>query len=570
MDFFSYLDESCYFMDDSGQIILTTPIIQIEGDFQIEMPIKISSNCNTVIKSNLFKITADTLYLSSITFETSLLVKDSKHFSISNCTVKNSTSDNGAISIIGCENAQIDNITIKDSQSTGLLISNSIVSINNLQIYNTNNFLIKLQYESYVTIKNSHLHHSEKDGIVIFKQTVVEITNVTFFDIKKCGVYSEDSQCTVKNCTFQNIIDSSILFSNTNDFRVENNRITESKNTAICIKDESRGTVIDNTIDTVEGNGILAAFSDVLIKNNIIKNSSFPAIGLVDKSSATLQNNKIEKVTENGICIRRVVHAELEGNEINETGKCGISISDTKSCFIHNNKINNCKSSSIEAFNNSIVTIKENIITNINENAFYSFLKSSMHTENNEINDIGQSLAKLELNGGGEFINNRILNCSNQFEGKNPSFFYFSKNGTFQGITNEKSRIDEKVLLVESQNEKEDDNKLCLKCEKNKRNYFLLPCGHKALCKECAEKALSNNENCPLCNLAFSQISNSFNVNDDKTCIICCDNQADCIILPCGHVVACSSCLKNWFDSNPICPFCRNPTSEFKTVYNDF
>ena len=111
---------------------------------------------------------------------------------------------------------------------------------------------------------------------------------------------------------------------------------------------------------------------------------------------------------------------------------------------------------------------------------------------------------------------------------------------------------------------------LCLKCGKNKRNYFILPCGHKALCKECAEKALSINENCPLCNLATIQISNAFDVNDDKTCIICCDNQADCIILPCGHVVACSSCLKKWFDSNPICPFCRNPISEFKTIYNDF
>ena len=188
-DFFSYLDESFYFMDDLGQIILTTPIIQIEGDFQVEMPIKISSNCNTVIKSNLFKISADTLYLSSITFESSLLIKNSNNFSISNCTVKDSTSNDGAIVIIGCENAQIDNITIKDSQSTGLLISNSIVTISNLQIYNTNNCLMILQYESYVTINNSHLHHSEKDGIAIYKQTVAEISNVTYSDIKTNGTY---------------------------------------------------------------------------------------------------------------------------------------------------------------------------------------------------------------------------------------------------------------------------------------------------------------------------------------------------------------------------------------------
>ena len=47
-----------------------------------------------------------------------------------------------------------------------------------------------------------------------------------------------------------------------------------SKNQLIIIE-ESRGTIIENSIYELKGNGINICDSDVLIKENIIENSEF-------------------------------------------------------------------------------------------------------------------------------------------------------------------------------------------------------------------------------------------------------------------------------------------------------
>lgn len=42
-------------------------------------------------------------------------------------------------------------------------------------------------------------------------------------------------------------------------------------------------------------------------------------------------------------------------------------------------------------------------------------------------------------------------------------------------------------------------------------------------------------------------------------CVICMDQPCDSLLIPCGHVNSCSSCLKNW---NKGCPSCRQPTKK--------
>ena len=80
-----------------------------------------------------------------------------------------------------------------------------------------------------------------------------------------------------------------------------------------------------------------------------------------------------------------------------------------------------------------------------------------------------------------------------------------------------------------------------MKCQKNDRNCFLIDCGHKVFCKECADLACKNKENC------F-------------------ENTIDCIILPCGHMCVCSQCLEHWFKNNQTCPVCRNDHSFYKNI----
>ena len=56
-DFLSFLSDSDFTIDDSGEIILTEQSIQNDDEFVIDIPIRISSNCNTIIKSHLSKLT---------------------------------------------------------------------------------------------------------------------------------------------------------------------------------------------------------------------------------------------------------------------------------------------------------------------------------------------------------------------------------------------------------------------------------------------------------------------------------------------------------------------------------
>ena len=89
-------------------------------------------------------------------------------------------------------------------------------------------------------------------------------------------------------------------------------------------------------------------------------------------------------------------------------------------------------------------------------------------------------------------------------------------------MTNDKSRIKDEVHPDEILNEDKSDNKLCLRCNKNKRDCFSFNCTHKSFCKECAEKALKNKERSPVCNMNVLDIQQAINTDvDENVCIIC-------------------------------------------------
>ncbi|KAK8872240.1 hypothetical protein M9Y10_008006 [Tritrichomonas musculus] len=569
-DFLSFLDDSDYIVDDEGEIIITIPVIEIEGEFQIDLPIKISSNCNTVIKCGLFRVSSEVLSFSSISFETTLLVAKCSHLSISNCTIKQAKMHNSALILSECENVSLSHITISDCKQNGILITNSIVSADNLVVSNFDSSFILCQSGSYVTISDSQFHHSGKDGIKASDQTYIEIKNCTFSDIETCGIISDGSNTSVKSCNFQNMT-CAIEIIKTTDFLIENCHITNTRQTTLFITNDSQGTITDNTISDTKGNGINAYNSDILVKNNVIENTFYPCICIAEYSSATITGNKLMNSKRHGICVRGAHHAEIERNEIENVEYCAISISDADLCLIHDNKMKNCKMSSIEVFNFSKTIVKNNVISDICKNAFHAYLKGSIMAENNEINNVNEAFVKLSYKGCGDFINNRVLNCSKQLEGRTTSFYFFSGNGNFEGVTNDKSRINDEVHLDEILNVDESENKLCLRCNKNKRDCFSFNCTHKAFCKECAEKALKNKERCPVCNLDVLDIQQAINTDDDdNVCIICYEKKADCVISPCGHVIACYSCMENWIKTNKICPVCRKEVSKYRKIYNEY
>lgn len=525
------------------------------------IPCQLSSNCNTVIKCKAFCIKSDILYLNSINFEASLSVLGTKDFSISNCTIKKNYNSNYiALLIHKCENAHIDHVTIDNTNSpSGLYIDNSVVSAQNLSIHHSINTFIFCKEESFLTLRDSNFNHSDGNGIFITNQISIEIENCHFSDTKRSCFYGEDSICSIKNSTFQNSDKYAIELYRSNDFTIENNHITNTKITSIFFTDDSCGIINNNKISKTGGNGIFCGNGcDVFISNNDFSENEFPAIYIGQKSSASIQSNKITKSSLNGIAIRFAHHAEVEKNELNEIELNGISSSDCNSCFIHDNKITNCKRAAVDVFNNTNVKVENNIIKNV-EFAFIVSLNSSIVAKNNEIENVKEAMACLFLKGGGEFVDNKVSNCLKQNKCETTSSYLFSNNGNFPSVTNDFSKKKELFILDDLLHE---ESQLCLRCKKNKRECFSSACGHKIFCIECAGNLVPEKNVCPICNQFINMALKGIG-NENEICGICYENKADCMIVPCGHIGFCSSCMKLYFKDKKICPMCRRDQSAF-------
>lgn len=572
VDFLSVLNSSNSTKNDmTGEITITTPLIQSYGKYTISSPCKITSNCNTIIQSEVFEVSASSVSFSNITFHSAIVIHDTDNVSITNCTVKNSKSADGAIEVTNSKDIKLSHITITNTVDLpGLYVyKNSVIAADNLLMHDLSKSFIAVNNGSKVIITDSTLHHTKGNAFYVADQSYIEIYNSSISYASYPALFIRDSECIAKSNTFQNIEENAISIHSSKNFIIEKNTINKVSDTAIQISDDSTGVIKDNTIYDVEGNGIYSNNSDLQIKNNDIFDLIYPAIAITYKSKASLVGNKIYNIKHSGICIRNAKEVTIEDSEIKDICESGISVSDTKVCTIQNNKITNCNLTSIEAYNKSNVYIKNNIISHMKNHAFIVYTSGYMKVEDNQIDDIKGEMVKMTYKGGGDFINNIISNCSKQNICQTSSPYLLSGNGDFKNITNDPSRLSSDNLIHLEDPYIENDH-LCLKCHKKKRDCYLLICGHKAYCKECAESALKNHENCPLCRFPIFTVSEGFGNKNEDVCLICCENHSDCIILPCGHTGTCSSCLENWFDNNQTCPICRAEPCLYKQIENDF
>ena len=387
-------------------------------------------------------------------------------------------------------------------------------------------------------ITDSSFHHSQCNGFYMQDQTSLEISNSTISYTNYPALFLDNSKCIVRNC--------------------EINHVNES---AIDIENESIGIIEETTFSEIVKNSIVSFLSELKTKNNRILSSKMPAIGVSEKSKAEICGDKISNAQLNCIVLRGASEVKINGCEIENVAQSGISISDTEKVTIMNCKIKNCEHSAVEAYNDSTVEITGNEICQMKKHAFLAFTSGHMKANNNTISDVEGAMVKLIYKGGGDFFDNKISNCSIQCECKTSSPYFFCNNGNFLCFTNDTSRVNESVSLVESS---EVDNSLCLMCNKNQRDSYLIKCGHNVYCIDCAKKAQEKHENCPLCRFPIDGVQKRFDSNE--LCIICMDNRPNCIVLPCGHICACSDCLDNWFKNNKVCPVCRTTDCFYKKI----
>lgn len=273
------------------------------------------------------------------------------------------------------------------------------------------------------------------------------------------------------------------------------------------------------------------------------------------------------EVILHGTFMKNLFSDWIENAQINDVEKYGISVSGTKSCVIKNCQINNCKNSSIAVYDYSNVIVTNNRISQIGKFCFNVFNGGIITAEQNIIKNIGESMAGLFFKGNGSFINNQISGCIKQYICKNPSLFVFKNNGNFCDTTNDLSKVDDSISFEKLP---DDEDIPCLMCHKNKRDTYLVLCGHKVYCSECAEKALEKKEKCPLCGLDIYKALKGYDSTYSGKCIICLNKTASCIIYPCCHVCMCQTCSKQFFQAKNQCPVCRKNAESKYFIYNEF
>lgn len=553
-DFFSLLNESNSFKnEETGEITLIVPKLESDKLLTINSNCKISSNCKTVISSPHLCVTSGSIFFKDITFETPLTIKKCPEFSMMNCDITNIKFDY-SLSFEFCKNVELNQVNITNNEiDIAVFFQYSHAIANNLFIDGATKVIIALIKESSLNLCDSKLCNSMSKGINVL-DSEFEIHNCTISDTIYPAIYVWNSKGKIMNNQINNIKMNGITINNADSIEIYKNNITDVNGSAISIINGSKCEVHSNTITKIGNNGIFVNNrSKINAHHNELSCFKYPAIAILTKSKAIINENKISDINSCGIRVINAKKIKIDKNEIKKIDECAISLLNTKNCIIKSNLISDCHIAAVEVYNQSKTSIFDNDLSRLGEFAFKAYALGQITAKNNTITDVGKSMVNLIYKGGGEFINNKLENCPQQKEGDTSSHYYFNGNGNFSGVTNDESKKKDDIQLEE----KFIDNcNLCIKCKQRERKCFLLNCGHKIYCQECAEVALREHQKCPLCRLPIVDINKGF-VTKNETCDICCDKKADCIVMPCCHIGYCHKCLNKWLQDNQRCPYCQ-------------
>lgn len=550
--------------------VLTVPILELEGEYTLipDKDLTITSNCKTIIKCHKITIIANnTLCFTNINFEAQISICNSSNVRFSDCSIVNTKIEKESLSISNVQSISLSNVVITNTKKHHIIMItlNSNVTADNLNLNDSKESIISCKNESTLYIKNSILSNAKGNAIYISNNSKLKIKNCNILNTDYPAIYIDNSIAEIENNIIQNSKQNGISINNSKDIKIIGNKLSNIDASSISFIN-STGLIHQNRIFEIKGNGVFVdQNSDVKISENEI-NSDYPGIAILMNSKAIISKNKIMKATYNGISIRMALFVIIEECQLTDINDCGISISDTENCIVRNNNITNCNRSAIESNNQSKVNVIGNKIVNIQGYAFLVYTSAFVHAENNIIDNIGKALIKLIFNGGGEFVNNDVKNCAVLKEGQTSSHYFISSNGNLNNITNIESRKSNNVLFDDVKIL--DENIMCIKCNKNKRDSVLLDCGHRVYCIECANNALINHEDCPLCNFPLVNVIKMPPSLSENKCMICSEKESNCIIIPCGHMPKriCKKCLMRWYINTKRCPVCIKEPSSFKII----
>ena len=571
MDFVKFLNESSSTKKKiTGELVINTPTIDQTGQkLIISESVKLNSNCNTKIICESLEIKKPTV-LTNLSIDGCVIITETNNVTISKCYINGKGEGSNSVYITDSQKVKFTDSDVTGQSKVGIYItSNSKVTIEGTQVHDLEETLIVLRNKSTLNIQKSKIFNSKANCFYVADNADIEISECSIFNAEYPCVCITSSKCIMRHNEFKNCKQNTVSICTSDNFLFENNVVSDGKSTGLSVE-QSNGTISKNNFYNLYGNGVLCStHSDTKIVDNNFLNNDYPSIVIQSKSKAKIWSNKISGNKINGISLRDAAEVFIEKTEIEDVDECGISISDTEKAVISNSSISDCRITGIESYNKSFVYVFNNKISSIGKHAFLAYTSGYIKAYENSISKIGLSMAKLVFKGTGEFTKNSVKDCQKQCECLTSSFFLFDKNSPYESLTNDPHKSNNSIKLVEKYVDVNNNN-LCLKCKNKPHDCFILPCSHRVYCKECAEEALKNKEVCPLCRFPIENVSSGFNLSSDDTCIICMTNKKDdCIIMPCGHMGVCLSCLESWLEKSRSCPICRAEPCFYKKISNN-
>ena len=536
--------------------------------------IEIVTTCQTKVTCPLIIIKGRKISVKGFLFHSSVRFVECQESVLEDCEFQSPPAGpESACKLVGRSQVVIQNVKICNvGDKSALTVSgHSSAKCTNVHLESGTETLLVVNDESTVDISDSKIIGTEANGVFCNRNSTLFMKNCAIRRTKYPAIYVLGGACQVSHCELSGIEQNAISMNQCREFVIEDNTLESIEGSAIAVLDESKGVVRNNTVKKVAGNGVFVSTgSDVDIQGNKLLSNVYPGIAVLVGSSAWLLENVVAGVVYSGICCRGAKHITIEKCQVSNSQDCGISVSDTALCEIRNCEFLSCDAAAVESYNSAVVKVSDCILKDIKEWGFSAYACGQIHATNNTAERISGGLCRLRCRGSGFVSDTKCVEVKELVKAETTGDFVFYRNGSFRNTASKIELVPEGVGDVEILPEWVDPYKgLCLKCHKAPRECFLVDCGHMVYCQKCCDEAKEKKENCPLCRFPIAKGVVGYCSSLDDQCVICSENPASCVILPCGHTGYCRECLEKWYKNQRTCPTCRHEPSNFKVIVRD-
>jgi parallel beta-helix repeat protein len=210
----------------------------------------------------------------------------------------------------------------------------------------------------------------ENLNITVETDTPIQIINTSvFFEVRGClmvggptGIYLENvTNAKVWNNTIYLATECGILFAESDHVLVTNNTvhgISDASSSGISSYSSKYSKVINNTIETINGWGLLVDYShNCSITQNKVLDCIRDGVGLRDSSENNITSNEIAYAHMNGIKLGNSPRCLIEWNLVSHSLSDGISIEASADCTIQHNVLFDSGAYSLDVAGASTVII---------------------------------------------------------------------------------------------------------------------------------------------------------------------------------------------------------------------